>query len=267
MPRHRVRTATRPRVAISEYTIDPASAAAAGADNDDITIRGARVGDVLVAFAPSALIANVQPFVTRVGTADQMRIRMHNPTAGAVDAASQTWVVANLRGLPLSEVTIDPASVAADVAPSQNVTVEGLRVGDVILAIPPAAILADVTAIALRVSAANTLPLRFANGSVGAVDATAQTWVLANLRGFPMTEFTIDPASVAANVAPAQTVTIAGLRVGDVVLAVPPQALIADVAFVPLRVSVADALPHRAFNPTLAAVNAAAQTWVIVKLT
>ena len=244
--------------------------AAAAAANDDIAIAGLRVGDVVLAIGPQGLEAGAQPYTLRVGVADQMRIRLANPTAAPVVTAARTYVVVVLSGLPMSEFTFNPANVAADTAPTDDVAnISGLRVGDVILAIPNTALLAGVGPVAQRIAAADTLPLRFVNPTAGGVNPANEAWVLVNLRGLPMSEITLDPdggGGTAANTAPSVNVAVAGVRAGDVIIAVPPQALIADVGFVALRAAADDLLPFRGLNPTVAGVNAAAQVWTLVNL-
>ena len=256
----------RRRALLSEFTLDPASVTAVQARDDGLTVPGLHVGDIILAIGPQGLIADIQPSIVRVATANTLDLRSANPTAAGVNAASQTWVLANLRMFPLQEVTINPASVGANESPSEDITVNGLQVGDVVLAIPPNALINDLTAFAARIAAVNTLPLRFNNPSAGAVDAASQTWTLVNLRGLPMYEVTIDPASVLTNVAPSQNITLEGLQVGDVVLVIMPQAIIADVSFTALRVSALNTLPLRGFNPSAGTVDATSQTYVVVKL-
>lgn len=81
-----------------------------------------------------------------------------------------------------------------------------------------------------------------------------------------LSEYTVDPASATTVQCRDQTITIPGLAVGDVILAIGPQGLTADVAFVPLRVAAEDTLPLRAFNSTGSGVNAASGTWTLINL-
>lgn len=82
-------------------TIDLGSVAAATAENEDMTVTGVAVGDIPVLVAPAeALVANIA--VTALGpaaTANVLRLRVVNPTAGAIDAAAVAFIVGVLRPL------------------------------------------------------------------------------------------------------------------------------------------------------------------------
>ena len=59
-----------------------------------IALTGAAVGDIVVA-APPVLVAGLG-YSAFVSAADTVTVRLINNTAGAVDAASQSWTVAVL---------------------------------------------------------------------------------------------------------------------------------------------------------------------------
>ncbi len=71
-------------------TVDPASVATITTAEQTFTLTGVRVGDMVFANKPSNTtglgIANC-----RVSAADTVAITFVNPTAGSVDAASETW--------------------------------------------------------------------------------------------------------------------------------------------------------------------------------
>ena len=96
---------------------------------------------------------------------------------GGIAAASQT----PLKGVRLFSQTITPASVAAATVAEQTFTVTGLTTADDVM-VNPAAI-ANATGIAgVRVSAADTLAVRFVNPTAGALTPTAGTWAIIALR-------------------------------------------------------------------------------------
>ena len=71
--------------------------------------------------------------------------------------------------------TFDPASVAAATSAEQTVTVNGLKVGDVVVLSKPTAT-AGVGIVNCRVSAANTLAVTFVNATAAAVDPASETY-------------------------------------------------------------------------------------------
>lgn len=253
-------------VRISTVTVDPASVATIVAAEQNVALQGLEVGDAIVAFPAAALTAGITVRASIVGTADQFSFRCVNPTAGAVDAASAVWAIANLRGLPQQNVTINPASVATIVAAMQNITIPGLRVGDCLLAIPPVGMTAGVDFIAARVVTADTLPLLGVNPTIGAVDAASGTWRLVNLAPLRPHLFTIDPGSAATITAGNIDVTVPGIRTGDCIIAIPPQTLTAGVFPVALRAPSDNTLRLRVCNPTAGAVDAASAVWALVNL-
>jgi hypothetical protein len=89
-------------------------------------------------------------------------------------------------GTPITQITvysqtITPASVAAGTIAEQTFTVNGLTTADKVLVIPPA--IANATGIVgERVSAANTLAMRFANPTAGALVPTAGVYTIVAFR-------------------------------------------------------------------------------------
>ena len=80
-------------------------------------------------------------------------------------------------GVRVYEQTITPAEVAAATVAEQTFTVTGLTTKDFVM-INQAAI-ANATGIAgVRISAANTLAVRFINPTAGALTPTAGTWLI-----------------------------------------------------------------------------------------
>jgi hypothetical protein len=73
--------------------------------------------------------------------------------------------------------TIYPASVAAATSAEQTVTVNGLKVGDVVALTKPT-LTAGVGIVNVRVSAANTLAVTFMNATASSVDPASETYTL-----------------------------------------------------------------------------------------
>ena len=82
-------------------SIDLGSVATITAENEDMTVTGVAVGDIVLAVNPAeALVANILvAALGPVATANVVRLRVVNPTAGAIDAAAVSFVVSVLRPL------------------------------------------------------------------------------------------------------------------------------------------------------------------------
>lgn len=82
-------------------SVDLGSVATITAENEDMTITGVAVGDIILFANPAeALVANI--LVAALGpaaTANVVRFRVVNPTAGAIDAAAVDFRVGVLRPL------------------------------------------------------------------------------------------------------------------------------------------------------------------------
>ena len=81
-------------VGVYEYTItqDAASIAAASVNAESFTLTGVKAGDHVIGIVPPTMPANVsvgQPYVTADNT---VIVPLTNPTAGAIDPASGSWV-------------------------------------------------------------------------------------------------------------------------------------------------------------------------------
>lgn len=73
-------------------SLDFPSIAAAGAATLTVTVKGAEVGDAVMAHATSAPTSGLI-FSAYVSAADTVTVRANNVTAGAVDAAAVDFVV------------------------------------------------------------------------------------------------------------------------------------------------------------------------------
>jgi hydrogenase maturation factor len=79
---------------------------------------------------------------------------------------------------------------------------------------------------------------------------------------FGVVTFTFDPASVAAATSAEQTVTVSGLKTGDVVALTKPTAT-AGVGIVNVRVSAANTLAVTFMNATASSVDPASETYTL----
>lgn len=71
-------------------TFNPASVATITTAEQTTTVAGLRVGDFVITQKPTNT-AGVGVVNARVSAADTLALTFVNPTAGAVDAASETW--------------------------------------------------------------------------------------------------------------------------------------------------------------------------------
>lgn len=77
---------------ITRITINPASVATITTAEQTFTVPGVKVGDFIFVSKPS-LTAGLGVSTARASAADTIAITFVNPTAGAIDAASEVWLV------------------------------------------------------------------------------------------------------------------------------------------------------------------------------
>ena len=95
------------------------------------------------------------------------------------------------RGEAVVSVSFTAAEVGAATSAEQDVTITGVATGDFISVCPPANTKAAV-AVAARVSAANTVKLRFVNPTAGALTPDAGTYLFRITRPYPAASATTD---------------------------------------------------------------------------
>ena len=104
---------------------------------------------------------------------------MSNPGPNIVNANIQ-------RGQAVLSVAVTPASVGAATSAEQTFTVSGLAVGDFV-AVSTTASTGNATAIVgARVSAANTLAIRYINPTAGTLTPAADTYLVLVARSYPV---------------------------------------------------------------------------------
>lgn len=72
-------------------TFDPAAVATITTAEQDVTIPGVKVGDIVIAVNKPSLTAGVGVCNARVKAADTVSLQFVNPTAGSVNPASEVW--------------------------------------------------------------------------------------------------------------------------------------------------------------------------------
>ena len=80
------------------------------------------------------------------------------------------------------DVTLNPASVAANTTAEQDFTVTGLGANDIPLALIKPTLTAGIGIGNIRVKAANTLSVTFINPTAGAIDPASETYKLVIIR-------------------------------------------------------------------------------------
>lgn len=85
-------------------TWDPAAVATATTAEQNVTVTGVQVGDIVVSYSKPANTAGAMPVNARVSAANTVSVTFVNPTAGSVNPASETWVFVIGRPEPLGSV-------------------------------------------------------------------------------------------------------------------------------------------------------------------
>lgn len=80
------------------------------------------------------------------------------------------------------DVTLNPASVAANTTAEQDFTVSGLGINDIPLSLIKPTLTAGIGIGNIRVKAANTLSVTFINATAGAIDPASETYKLVVIR-------------------------------------------------------------------------------------
>lgn len=88
----------------------------------------------------------------------------------------------NVRNVFVLSVPLTPSIVNTITAAEQTFTVNGLQVGDVVVAINKPTAQAGVAVVHGRVSAANTLALTYVNPTAGNITPTAETYLITIFR-------------------------------------------------------------------------------------
>lgn len=103
------------------------------------------------------------------------QIRVTGPTAATSAAATP------INGIVIYAPSLTPVAVATIVVAEQTFTVTGLTTADKVIVIPPA-IATAVGLAGARVSAADTLAVRFVNPTAGSLTPTAGVYTVIAIR-------------------------------------------------------------------------------------
>lgn len=84
----------------------------------------------------------------------------------------------NILKLFAVNVTFDPAAVATITTAEQDVTVIGVKVGDIVMTVNKPTLTAGVGIVNARVKAADTISLQFVNPTAGSVNAGSEVYTI-----------------------------------------------------------------------------------------
>lgn len=79
------------RVFAVSVTWNPAAVAAATTAEQTVSVTGAQVGDVVLAFSKPTNTAGAMAVNARVSAANTLAVTFVNPTAGSIDPPQETW--------------------------------------------------------------------------------------------------------------------------------------------------------------------------------
>jgi len=186
----------------STLALTPAAVGPNTTSEQYFAVTGALPGQVVFVNKPTSqaglLIANA-----RVASPGQVAIQFQNLTAATITpTAAETYTFALVAAISPAPVmtritqTLTPNSVAANTTAEQTFTVPGLVAGTEVWVTKPSVTLNLVVA-GVRVSAANTLAINFANNSGSAITPPAEAYSIAY---FP----TSAPAAGSGTVLPSQ---------------------------------------------------------------
>jgi|SRR5579859_7909980 len=147
-------------------------------------VTGAQPGQVVFVNKPTTQ-AGLMILNARVASAGQVAIQFQNLTAATITpTAAETYTFALMAAISPAPVmtritqTLTPASVAANTTAEQTFTVAGLVAGTEVYVTKPT-VTANLTVAGVRVSAANTLAINFANNSGAAIVPPAELYSIA----------------------------------------------------------------------------------------
>lgn len=78
---------------VQRVQVDPANLLAGAAGNNDIAVADVKQGETVIAIPPTDLEAGLVPQACSVPADGQVRIRLYNPSAAAVDGAAKDWTL------------------------------------------------------------------------------------------------------------------------------------------------------------------------------
>ncbi|HEV2100240.1 MAG TPA: hypothetical protein VGR45_15125 [Stellaceae bacterium] len=167
--------------AAMQYTasLSPASVAASTTVEQTFAIPGVQMGMVIAVNKPTVQ-AGLLVTGARVVSAGNVGVTFANVTGSAITpTAAQTYKFFAAQGLKLQpvmtnlQVSVSPASVAANTTAEQTFTVNGVVSGQPIAVTDTSGFPSGLCLVGARASAANTIALNFGNATAGALTPPA----------------------------------------------------------------------------------------------
>ena len=164
----------------------------------------------------------------RASAANQVGITVHNLSAGFLTpTASEVYTVVGLKGFSPLTASWSPVSVAANTTVEQQVSVPGLRSGELLIASKPTA-QAGLDIVGARVVRDGVAGVTFGNSTAGVLTPTAsETYTFSSLGGIdtnsPFLTYQVSVGTltgVATATTAQQNVTLSALASTDIVLGV-----------------------------------------------
>lgn len=183
----------------------PVAVANATSAEQGLTVTGLGTTDTIVGVSKPTAQAGIGLVGWRVSAANTLGLTFMNATAATVTpTASEIYEVVAYRAAPVAPLvvynqTLTPTSVAANTTAEQTFTVTGLVAGSPVWVNKPSWT-NGLGVAGVRVSAANTLAITFANSTASAIVPPSEAYVIGNFQS-PIPDAgggvvaTIDPAS------------------------------------------------------------------------
>ena len=259
-------------------TLSPAAVAANATIEQQFTVTGLQVGQLVVVSKPTAQ-TGLDIVGARVVSANTLGITFVNATAASITpTAAESYTIAALNGLDAVNNEImygfnvgTVGAIGAGVVVSGgSTTLTGLLASDSVIGIADPTAQAAATNAAFPVKGiptANTLTLYFAGIGTGATPTASEVYTIKTVRLNPAAPLlmytpTLTPVSVAANTTAEQTFTVTGLVAGSVVWLNKPS-YTAGIGIAGVRVSAANTLAVTYSNSTSAAIVPPSETYIL----
>lgn len=165
----------------------PLSVANATSSERAMTITGLLTTDMVVGISKPTAQAGLGIVGQRVSAANTLGITFGNFTAATITpTASESYAVAVFRQAPVAPLVVysaqlAPVSVAANTTAEQTFTVTGLIASTPVWVNKPSA-QSGLGIAGVRVSAANTLAINYANSSGAAITPATETYIIGNFQ-------------------------------------------------------------------------------------
>lgn len=253
--------------------LTPASVAANTAAEQQFSVTGLRVGELVQVMKPTAQ-AGLNVVGCRVAAANTLGITYLNNTATAIVPTSETYTIFSLGGLDAlnNDVLVQAsvgviAGVTTQTVSEQSVTVTGLLTSDNVTGWTKPTAQAAMP-VNVRVSAANTAAISYWNVSTAVVTPTAsEVYGLRVHRANPVAPMVLysaalAPSSVNSQTTSEQSFSVPGVIAGSAIWVNKPSAT-PGIGIAGVRVSAAGLVAINYVNATTGALTPPTETYLI----